>query len=105
MSEPSQRPPIASAPISVILFARAFATDAPEALQAWQLYLQTLKLPCEIIVIQETRPEVAPAAEEVGSSIRTITYDRAAGFRDTLNDAIRSAQHPLVAFCTCDMQH
>ncbi|MSQ96845.1 MAG: hypothetical protein EXR98_20145 [Gemmataceae bacterium] len=106
MPDPSQRPPIASAPLSVILLAHALDTETPEALGAWRQYLDTLKRPTEIILIQETRPEVATSPSEVEpASIRTIAYERATGFRDALNDAIRSAQYPLIAYSTCDKQY
>ena len=105
MSEPSQRPPIASSPISLILFAHAFSTQTEESLLAWRQYFDALKRPYEIIVLQETRPEVGPPEGATSPSIRIITYDRAAGFRAALNDAIRSAQHPLLAFGTCDTQY
>jgi hypothetical protein len=105
MLDPNPRSPIATSPISVILFAHAFSTDKQEALSSWRRCLDTLGRAYEITVIQETRPEVPPAAEESATPIRIITYDRAAGFRDAVNDAIRSAQHPLLAFCTCDKQY
>ena len=76
MSEPSQRPPIASSPVSVLLFGQAFATETADALKAWQTYLDTLHRPYEILLIQETRPEVvtepAPAAS-------MFTYERRMG--------------------------
>src|SRR6266511_2080356 len=104
MSEPSQRPAIATAPISVILFAQALSTETADAVNSWQSYLDTLQRPCEIILIQETRPEVTPAVETT-PPLKTLLHDRAVGFRDVLNDAIRSAQHPILVFGTCDKQY
>lgn len=103
MSEPSQRPSIASSPVSVLLFAQALATETADALQAWRAYLDTLRRPYEILLIQETRLEVG--AETPEAATRIFPYDRTAGFRDALNDAIRSAQHPLLVFCVCDKQY
>lgn len=107
MSEPSPRAPIATAPVSVILFAHSFAADAAEAMAAWQRYLESLNRPYEIFQIQETRSDVAPADAPAESppQIRTFTYDRAAGFREAVHQAIASAQHPLLTFCTCDRQY
>lgn len=102
MTEPSQRPPIASAPISVILFAHALSTETADALNGWRSYLETLRRPYEILLIQETRPE-APAESE--ASIRTFPYERSLGYRAAFNDAVRATQYPLVAFATCDKQY
>lgn len=108
MSEPSPRPAIASSPISVILFARALATDTDEALQGWRRYLDTLNRSYEILLVRETRPEVADDASampEATKRMHPISYERSAGFRDALNEAIRTAQYPLIAFATCDKQY
>lgn len=107
MSDPNQRAPIADSPLSVVLFGHALSTETPDALRAWRQYLDGLGRAGEILLIQETRPE-APAAEELPLNVeqmRVFPYDRAAGFRTALNDAIRAAQHPLLAFCTADKQY
>ncbi len=101
MSEPSQRPPIASSPLSVLLFAPALSTETADALQCWQTYLDTLHRPYEILLIQETRPELVADPAPLA---RCFPYERALGFRDALNSAIRSAQYPLLVFSTCDKQ-
>jgi hypothetical protein len=107
--EPSPRPPIATAPISVVLFAHALATDTQGALQAWRQYLDTLQRPYEIFLIQETRSEVpaTPVADlpDAAKPTRVFEYERTIGFRDALDDAIRATQYPLVAFCRADRQY
>ena len=109
MSEPAPRTPIATAPISVLLFAHALSTETADAVQAWRQYLDTLNRAYEILLIQETRPEVAPIpADETPApptATRVYPYDRATGFRDALNEAIRTAQHPLLVFCPADKQY
>jgi len=105
MSEPTPRPAIATAPISVIFFAHAFSTETNDALRSWRTYLESLKRPFELSLIQESRPEIPPAeSTEPPPEVRVYTYERAAGFRDALNAAIAAAQFPLLAFCTCDNQ-
>ena len=101
MSEPIPRPAIAAEPISVILFARA-AADTEESVRSWQQHLQALKRPHEISLIQETRLEVPTSSDP---SVRVFSYDRALGFRDAVAEAIRTAQHPLLVFCTADKQY
>jgi len=106
MSEPSERAAIASAPISVILFAHALSTQTTAALAGWRRYLDAQKRIHEILLLQETRPEVPPApTDEAPGAMRVFTYERTLGFRDALNAAIAAAQHPLVVFCPCDTQY
>lgn len=114
MSEPSQRPAIASSPLSVILTAHALSTQTAAALAAWRGHLDTLKRPYEILLIQETRPEVQGAAHAVGGPQQPLTacaapseytFERSVGFRAALNAAIAAAQHPLLVFCPCDGQY
>src|SRR4051794_2088723 len=85
MSEASERPAIAQAPISVILLAQALATETEDALQSWRHYLTGLHRPFEIILLQETRPEVS-LPTTVEPSTRTMRYDRATGWREAFND-------------------
>lgn len=101
--DPNARLPIADAPLSVVLFGRALATDASASLHAWKSHLDALKRTYEIILIQESRPEVA--AEPTDSSLRIFTYSHTEGFRIAVNEAIRSAQHPLLVLCPCDRQY
>ena len=100
--DPIERLPIASAPLSVVLIARALSTDAAESLQAWKAHLDSLNRPYEILLIQENRPETTP--ETTVSQERVFAYPHTDGFRLAVNDAIRSAQYPLLVFCPCDKQ-
>ncbi|MBM3996758.1 MAG: hypothetical protein FJ303_21780 [Planctomycetes bacterium] len=108
MSDLPERSPIASAPISVILFAHALSTDTQDGLKAWRQFLDKINRPYEIFLIQETRPEIPPDPNLPPDAItpsRTFSYDRSQGFREAIHSAIRSAQYPLVAFCTADKQY
>jgi hypothetical protein len=108
MSEPTERPAIASSPISVLLFAHALSTETNESLAAWHSYLDTLARPYEIFLIQETRSEISPNPDEpldAPQPARAFPYDRMLGFRAALNEAIRAAQFPLLAMCPADKQY
>lgn len=109
MSEPNPRPAVASSPLSVLLFAHALSTDTREAIHAWRQYLEARQRPYEIILIQETRSEIPPTPAdelpEAAKPTRTFSYDRTVGFRDVVNDAIRTAPYPLLAFCPADKQY
>ena len=104
MSEPSQRPAIASSPISVILFAQTLSIETADAVRAWRQYLKTLARPCEILVVQETRADVQATSLD-DSAERIFTYEASQGFRAALNDAIQAAQYPVLAFSTADRQY
>jgi hypothetical protein len=106
MSEPNQGPASAPPALSVILFAEALSTQTADALAAWKGYLDGRRAAYEILLIQETRPEVPPSADEPARpDIRCFAYDRASGFRAALNDAVAATQHPWVVFCPCDLQY
>lgn len=107
MSEPNEKPAIAGAPISVLLFAHALSTETADALTGWRQYLDGLRREYEIFLVQETRPELAPSEDpaEGPKPTRLFTYERAIGFRDALNDAISAAQYPLIVFCPADRQY
>jgi hypothetical protein len=109
MPEPSHRSAVASSPLSVLLFAHALSTDTQDSLQTWRQYLGTLGRAYEIVLIQETRPEVPTGPfEDLAESAKpthTFSYERSQGFRDALNEAIRSARHPLLAICPADKQY
>ncbi len=115
MPEPSERSLIAQSPISVILLANALSTETHDALRRWRFYFESLHRPFELFLIQETRPEVAddthPPSDDGAADgdrikpTRLFPYERGQGWRDALNDAVRAAQHPLLAFCTCDNQY
>lgn len=102
MSEPSPRPAIASSPLSVLLFAQALSTETQAAVQGWRSYLDTLRRPYEILLIQETRSEAAP---ESPPAERIFSFERIIGFAAAWNEAIRAAQHPLLVFCPADRQY
>jgi hypothetical protein len=109
MSELNPRPAIAGSPISVILLAQALSTDIPESVRLWRHYLDTLPRPYEIVLLQETRPEVTPVTIEPHpdslKATRVICYERALGLRDALSEAIRTARHPLLAFGAANLQY
>jgi hypothetical protein len=73
--------------------------------QAWRKYLDTFGRRYEIFLIQETRVDVADAVPANVQADRVFPYDRSAGYRDAVNEAIRAAQHPLLAFSPADRQY
>ncbi|MSU77225.1 MAG: glycosyltransferase [Gemmataceae bacterium] len=103
MTEPMKKPPIAESPLSVVLMARALDSDTSVSLRAWKSHLDRMKRPYEILLIQESRPEIMP--EPVDSDVRVFSCSHTDGFRTAVNDAIQAAQHPLLVLCPCDRQY
>jgi hypothetical protein len=96
------RPPIAEAPLSVILLALGTDSDAAESVSAWQAYLPTLERPFEIVVVQSGAPHVN--SNPVLAEVRRIEIDPVVGIGPALQAAVNAAQHPLVALAPADRQ-
>ncbi len=99
--EPSPRPPIADAPLSVILLAMTTTSDAAEAVAAWQTYLAGLARPFELLLV----PLVDLEPNPVLADIRMIAYDAKHGIGPALQAAVRATQHPLIVLATADRQY
>jgi hypothetical protein len=96
-----QRPPIAQAPLSVILLAVGTTSEAAESLSAWQTYLRTLERPFELLLLPIADLEPNLLFDEV----RRLPYDAAHGYGPALQAAIAAAQHPLIVLATADGQY
>jgi hypothetical protein len=96
-----ERPPIAQAPLSVILLAVGSISEAAESASVWQAHLGTLERPFEMIVVRSAADaEANPVLDEV----RRVDLDPELGLGPTLLNALRAAQHPLVVLATADRQ-
>jgi hypothetical protein len=100
--EPPARPPIASAPISVVLLAFGSNSDVAESVSAWQAYLPTLDRPFEIALVQYRLGD--DDANAVLTEVRRFDIDPILGFGPALVTACRAAQHPLVLLAPADRQ-
>jgi hypothetical protein len=99
--EYAQRPPIATAPLSVILLART-VSEAADALAAWKSYLGTLNRPTELLVLGSSTTGEVPDA--LHSEARWFNEDPARGFGPAVEEALHVAQHPLIAMAPADAQ-
>jgi len=97
----SPRPPIAQAPISLILLATGATSDAAESIIEWRTYLATLDRPFELLLV----PIIALDPNPMLAELRQITYDPARGIGPALQAAVEAAQHPLIAIATADRQY
>jgi hypothetical protein len=102
MPDDPDRPPIAGAPLSVILMALGTDSETAESVSAWQAYLPTLERPFEILVVQpgSTNADANPVLAEV----RRIEIDAALGLGPALQAAVNAAQYPLIALAPADRQ-
>src|SRR5260370_42457293 len=98
--EAPERPPIAEAPLSVILLALGTNSEAAESVSAWQAYLATLERPFEIVLVQ-SGPANADENPVLGE-IRRIQIGPVLGIGPALQAAIHAAQHPPVALVPAD---
>jgi hypothetical protein len=98
--EPLARPPIASAPISVVLLAQGSTSEAAESVSAWQAYLPTLDRLFEIAVVEAADADANPILADV----RRVDLDPTLGLGPALLTAFRAAQYPLVLLAPADQQ-
>jgi glycosyltransferase involved in cell wall biosynthesis len=108
MSDPWQRPPIATAPLSVVLIARAARPDLEEIVTAWAAQLDTLERPYEIILVNDgcagdtgTR---ADALTQQLPALRVCHHAEPRGFGAALRTGLAEARHPLLVYAPCDRQ-
>src|SRR5882724_6130236 len=96
MPEGPALPPIAEAPLSVILLALGTDSETAESVSAWQAYLPTLERPSEIVLVQSVSANAD--GNPIFGEIRRIEIDPVLGLGPALQAAVRAATHPLVAF-------
>src|SRR5438132_9509939 len=107
-NDPHERLPIAQAPISLVLTARNATASLDEILDGWTQWLEGLKRPFEILLVDEgstdntldradNRARDQPALRILRPEVR--------GVGAALDTGVRAAQYPLVCFAPCDKQY
>lgn len=97
MPDTPPRPPIAHAPLSLVLLPPAGAGETGKAVAAWRGFLDTLNRPYEVLL-------VAPAESAPDPAVRVVSVDAPERLGEAVKTALREAQHPLVALATADEQ-
>ncbi|HYT88239.1 MAG TPA: glycosyltransferase family 2 protein [Gemmataceae bacterium] len=109
MSDPWQRPPIATSPLSVVLPAFNAAADLEAILTAWVKELDRLSRPYEILLVDDaSTDETAVRAEAlVGQmpALRVLRHAVRRGLGAALRTGIEAASHPLLFYTICDRQY
>jgi glycosyltransferase involved in cell wall biosynthesis len=109
MPDAAERPPIAGEPISLVLVAHNAAVDLEVILRAWMAFLDSLKRPFEIVLVNDGSTDETPALADMlasrSSHLRVIHHTSRQGFGAALRSGIPVAQYPLLAYSTCDRQY
>jgi glycosyltransferase involved in cell wall biosynthesis len=109
MPEPAERPLIATQPISLVLAAHNAAADVEVVVAEWHTVLDGLVRPYEIILVNDGSTDdttmLADLLASRFSRLRVIHHAFRQGFGAALRSGIAAAQHPLLAYTTCDKQY
>jgi glycosyltransferase involved in cell wall biosynthesis len=101
---PSERPPIATAPISAIF--PVFNDDAnlAKTLPEWVKALNELNRDYEILLIDEASTDRTPilAGEASEGQVRLIRHEARRGLGAALRTGLEAARFPLILISTCD---
>jgi glycosyltransferase involved in cell wall biosynthesis len=106
MSEPPVRPPIASAPVSVVLIAYEPVSDLPALLNSWKTVLEA-RGEYEIILLDD-RGNLLATPDDLAAqfpALRFIRHELRRGFGASLRAGVEAARHPLLFYTTADGQY
>jgi glycosyltransferase involved in cell wall biosynthesis len=106
--ELSQLPPIATAPISVVLPAYNVESVLEKVLSEWLAYLESLQRDFEILLVDDgSSDRTAERAEAVATAhprIRVLCHPARRGVGAALRTGLAAATHPLLCTANCDGQ-
>jgi hypothetical protein len=109
MSEPSPLPPIAGAPLSVLLLVGNPGVSVSDTVTAWQSELQKRGEHYEIIVVspegQDGHSSLVPEGSAPPTQVRKVSYPRPPALGAALRAGLAAASHPLLFYTTCDRQY
>jgi glycosyltransferase involved in cell wall biosynthesis len=109
MSEPSELPPIAAEPLSVLLPAANAAALLAEVLGGWVAQLEGLKRPYEIILVDDGSSDGTGGLARFLAGrlprVRVLDHPAPRGFGAALRTGLTAARYPLVFYTTCDHQY
>jgi glycosyltransferase involved in cell wall biosynthesis len=105
MSELFDRPPIAGAPISIVLPAFNVEAVVTDVVRAWLIYLGTLNRDCEIILVNDgSSDRTQQLAEQLATAdprLVVLAHPAPGGIGAALRTGLAAARHPLVGYAAC----
>jgi glycosyltransferase involved in cell wall biosynthesis len=109
MPEPPQRPPIKSAPLSVVLPTHNAAAELAQVVADWTAYLDTLGRDYDILLVDDgSTDDTGRLADELSRSnprLRVLTHPARQGYGAALRTGLAAAHHPLLCTATGDRQY
>lgn len=109
MVDPFERPPIADAPLSVVLPAYHGTVNWENVLDPWLAYLATLGREYELLVVTgaaSDRPaEQVERLREKHSQLRIVEHPGSQGIGATLRTGLDAAQFPLFCYAECSTSY
>src|SRR5437588_323041 len=106
MQDHPERPPIATAPISLILTSPHADAERDDALQDWVLYLNGLGQDYEILLVNESA-DCPPATELAAryARVQALSPYGQSGFGAALRSGLAVSRHPLIFYARCDQRY
>ncbi len=108
MPELLDRPPIALAPLSVVLTVYNAGPELDEVAAAWFQCLEELARPCEVVLVDDGSEDGSAArAEQLlprYPQLRVLRHPEHRGLGAALRTGIQACQYPLVFTTPCDKQ-
>src|SRR5260370_35024668 len=105
MPEPSERSPIAQAPLSVVLPAHNVESNLEPAVRAWLTFLDSLRRDYEIFVVNDgstdRTAEHAEALTRLSPRLQVLHHGQASGIGASLRTGLAAARLPLLCYAEC----
>ncbi len=109
MPEVPTLPPIADAPLSVVLLLTHEQARVEELVAEWVTFLNGLDREYEILLVDDATPEPTASAAarlpERFTRLRLIRHPAPQGEGATLRSALVEARHPLLFYARCDPRY
>lgn len=102
-------PPIASAPLSVVLLAHNAEAHLEAVLQDWSAFLEGLGRPYELLLVDDVSTDktadCAAALAERFPSLRLLRHQQPPGEGAALRTGLAQASHPLLFYAPCEPRY
>jgi glycosyltransferase involved in cell wall biosynthesis len=108
MSQSTERPPIVSAPLSLVLAAHNEGIAVSDVIKAWIAFLDSLSRDYEILLVDDGSSDETPREAQVLADqckrLRVFHHPEQRGLGAALRTGIEAAQFPLLCYTTCSKE-